>query len=144
MTESEIFQNLSAMDAGVIMVAVIYLVEKIIGWVVKLRGTQDGPRNCVDNTKKLQEVEQGLSKIHDLLKQLFDMHNVKDRDQVPVWYLRQSFVDAVSQMSKELDAINRSISELEEDLECQTAILREIDKFHAKMHTNKQSEKKEG
>jgi len=40
-----------------------------------------------------------LVEIKDLTKDLFDMHNVKDRDGVPVWYVKQSLEKMMEKLS---------------------------------------------
>lgn len=102
---NEVLQNLSLVEAGGMMVAVVYLVEKIIGWVKVLRGTEDG-----DSA--------------DLIKKLYEMHNVKDRDQVPVWYVKQSFVDAITKMSEEVKLAKRILVDIQEDIKAQMTLLR--------------------
>lgn len=110
--ETSVFQNMTAIDAGAVMVAVVYLIEKIIGWVQKLRGT-DGNN---DSSEKINK--------------LYDMHNVKDRDQVPVWYIRQSLLDNVDKMSNDLELIRHTLENMSNSDEEQLSIVKKIDLFH--------------
>lgn len=53
-----------------------------------------------------------LFKTMSLVKQLYDLHNVKDADGVPVWYNRQSLVVAIESLAESAKQQTRLIEQL--------------------------------
>lgn len=53
-----------------------------------------------------------LFKTMSWVKQLYDLHNVKDADGVPVWYNRQSLVVAIESLAESAKQQTRLIEQL--------------------------------
>lgn len=73
--------------AGMIIIAVGYLVEKVLQY--RSKPTESQARD--DYRKRLDEMA-------DQVKQLYDWHDRMDDDGVPVWYVRKSLENAIAEL----------------------------------------------
>lgn len=92
----------SLMDVGISIVIVLMLLDKILPYLTKKNGS---------NSKIMTKIERQVD-------ELWEWHNIKDADGVPIWYVRRSLEDAIHKLADNIGAqtdILRSMIETQRD-----------------------------
>lgn len=89
--------------------------------------------NFVQNRKNGKQFGNSLYTQHDKwtnmfreVHELYEMHNVKDPDGVPVWYVRRSLETAIVKLTEVIEKVGTNMDRLSEDTTAMRDEMREI------------------
>ena len=101
---------------GVVVAAL--LIYKIVDFMLSKYGGGNGSKTrCSKDPDKLEKAVDAilavdLKKIEQQSQVMFDLHNVKDREGVPIWYVRSSLEEAIKKLVVSIDNQTNLVSSL--------------------------------
>lgn len=103
--------NMTALGAIIVIsLGLLEIVKMMVGRFVPKFSTNKNEKCAFIVGKK-------LDKIADDTEKLYELHNVKDRDGVPVWYVRHSIDDSLKSIDGTLRSLNSTVGNLNNLLE---------------------------
>ena len=118
------------------------LIYRIVDFMLNKYGNtkRDKHENarCAKDPEKLAEAVDAilsvdLKKMEEREKIMFDLHNVKDREGVPIWYVRSSLEEAIKKLVTSIDNQTLLVSALVHEVRnhmTRTDELRKMSKTH--------------
>jgi len=101
---------------GVVVAAL--LIYKIVDFMLGKYGGGNGSKGgCSKDPDKLAKAVDAilavdLKKIEQQSQVMFDLHNIKDREGVPIWYVRSSLEEAIKKLVVSIDNQTNLVSSL--------------------------------
>lgn len=102
---------------GVVVAAL--LIYRIVDFMLNKYGNSRCEKrvSCAKDPDKLAEAVEAilavdLKKMEERQKTMYDLHNVKDREGVPIWYVRSSLEEAIKKLVTSIDNQTNLVSAL--------------------------------
>jgi hypothetical protein len=84
--------------------------ETIQACLIKMKMDMAEEKICMAERKDHQEKHfEESEEDAELVKKMYDLHNVKDADGVPIWYVRHSLEEAVKNLAISMDKLTESL-----------------------------------
>ena len=117
-------------ELGVAAIIVIMILREVMPFLTKSNRDGNGGsvlladhiedmRTDIKSLSSLwtKDMKQTIIRIDDMTENLHTMHNVKDGDGVPVWYVKKSHEKALGNLDKGINALTVEIREMNAKLE---------------------------
>ena len=105
---------------GAVTLVLVYLF-----WSHTRKEKDTGPKHDVIWDKML-EMEQVGEETSTMLTRLYEMHNVKDEDGIPVWHIRRSMLQEQSEIRQVLTDLHLAIRDIHQSQKRQTEVLEKL------------------
>ena len=96
------------------LIFIILLIREMITFAKAIRN--NGKTKPADSSALLRKIDTGV-------RELIEMHDVRDEDGVPVWYVRKSLEDAVQNTSQCVSAIMSNLEKLTDSYDRNTKVI---------------------
>ena len=105
-------------EIGAVVAVVLGLVE-ISKWLIEFILKRANPEILAEKQRQ--------SKMENQIQTLYDLHNIRDKDGTPVWYVPRSWMDTQEKVLETCQAIANGQEKLADTLERAATILDRID-----------------
>ena len=107
------------LELGVGLIAAILVIREVLGFLEKRRINGDG-----GSEKVMKEYMEGtyerVNRIEHQVDDLFNWHNQRDQDGIPLWYVKRSFEESIKEMAEAM----------REQIKVQTQIARRMEDIY--------------